>query len=64
MKKKIKSQSFWHLICQNWSIIDISNTMVTQRCKVSIFIVAVNHIKVIGHIDWLHNAINIYGGGF
>ena len=37
--------------------------MVPQRCKVPISIVAVNHIEVIGRIDWLHNELNIYGGG-
>ena len=50
---------FWHLICQNWSSIDYS--MAPQRCKVPISIVAVNHIEVIGHIDWFHNELNIYG---
>ena len=62
MKKEIKSQSFWHLICQNWSSID--NSMAPQRWKVPISIVAVNHIEVIDHIDWLHNELNIYGRGF
>ena len=62
MKKKIKSQQFWHLICQNWSNIDYS--MAPQRWKVPISIVAVNHIEVIDQIDWLHNELNIYGGGF
>ena len=36
--------------------------MVPQRWKVPISIVAVNHIEVIDHIDWLHNELNIYGG--
>ena len=49
MKKEIKSQSFWHLICQNWSSID--DSMVPERRKVPISIVAVNHIEVIAHID-------------
>ena len=64
MKKEIKSQSFWHLICQNWSSID--DSMVPQRWKVhiSIVAVAVNHIEVIDDIDWLHDAINIFSGGF
>ena len=59
MTKEIKSQSFWHLICQNWSSID--NSMVPQRWKVPISIVAVN-FEVIDHIDWLHKEINIFGG--
>ena len=48
MKKEIKSQLFWHLICQNWSSID--NSMPPQRWKVPIFIVAENRID---HTDWL-----------
>ena len=57
MKKEIKSQSFWHLICQNWSSID--NSMAPQRWKVPISIVAVNHIKAIDHIDWFHSELPI-----
>ena len=38
--------------------------MAPQRWKVPISIVAVNHIEAIDHIDWLHNELNIYGGGF
>ena len=38
--------------------------MAPRRWKVPISIVAVNHIEVIDHIDWLHNELNIYGGGF
>ena len=38
--------------------------MVPQRRKVPNSIVAVNHIEVIDHIDWLHNELNIYSGGF
>ena len=38
--------------------------MVPQNCKVPISIVAVNCIEDIDHIDWLHNELNIYGGGF
>ena len=48
MKKEIKSQWFWHLICQNWPSID--NSMAPQRWKVPISIVAVNRID---HTDWL-----------
>ena len=48
MKKEIKPQSFWHLICQNWSSID--NFMAPQSWKVPISIVAVNRID---HTDWL-----------
>ena len=61
MKKKNKSQLFWHLICQIWS--SINNSVAPQRWKVPISIVAVNHIEVIDHIDWLHNELNVYGGG-
>ena len=49
MKKEIKSQWFWHLICQNWSSID--NSTARQRWKVPISIVAVNRID---HTDWLN----------
>ena len=38
--------------------------MVPQRWKVPFSIFAVNDIEVIDHIDWLHNELNIYGGGF
>ena len=38
--------------------------MASQRWKVPISIVAVNHIEAIDHIGWLHNELNIYGGGF
>ena len=38
--------------------------MAPQSWKVPISIVAVNRIEVIDHIDWLHNELNIYGGGF
>ena len=38
--------------------------MAPQRQKVPISIVAVNHIEVIDHIDWLHDELNIYGGEF
>ena len=48
MKKEIKSQSFWHLICQNWS--SIGNSMTPQRWKIPLSIVAVNRID---HTDWL-----------
>ena len=41
----------------------IDNSMAPQRWKVLISIVAVNHIEVIDHNDWLHNELNIYGGG-
>ena len=44
----LKSQWFWHLICQNWSSID--NSMAPQRRKVLISIIAVNRID---HTDWL-----------
>ena len=27
-------------------------------------VVAVKRIEAIDHIDWLHNELNIYGGGF
>ena len=48
MKKEIKSQWFWHQICQNWSSID--NSIPPQRWKVPISIVAVNRFD---HTDWL-----------
>ena len=48
--------------CQNWSSIDYS--MAPKSCKIPISIVAVNCIEDIDHIDWLHNELNIYGGGF
>ena len=38
--------------------------MAPQKCEVPISIVAVYRIDVIDHIDWLHNELNIYGGGF
>ena len=38
--------------------------MAPQRWKVPISIVAVNHIEVIDHIDWLRNELNVYDGGF
>ena len=38
--------------------------MTPQRCEVPISIVAVNHIEVIDHIDWIHDVLNIYGGLF
>ena len=50
-----------NLICQNWSSID--NSMAPQRWKVPDSIVAVNHIEVIDHIDWLHNELAISMAG-
>ena len=38
--------------------------MAPQRWKVPISIIAVNHIEAIDHIDWLHNELDIFGGGF
>ena len=38
--------------------------MAPEKCEVPISIVAVNHIEVIDHINWLHNELNIYGGEF
>ena len=49
MKKEIKLQWFWHLICQNWSSID--NSMAPRRWKVPISIVAVTRIDL---TDWLY----------
>ena len=37
--------------------------MVRQRWKVPNSIVAVNHIEVIDHIDWLHNELAISMAG-
>ena len=53
MKKEIKSQYFWHLICQNWSSID--HSMAPERWKVPISIVAVNHIDL---TDWFNIMVN------
>ena len=38
--------------------------MAPERWEVPISIVAVNRIEVTDHIDWLHNELNIYDGGF
>ena len=62
LKEEILSQLIWPLIYYIWSNIDYS--MASQRCKVPIPTVAVNSIEVIDHTDWLHNELNIYGGGF
>ena len=36
----------------------------SQLVKVPISVIATNRIEVIDHTDWLHNKLNIYGGGF
>ena len=37
--------------------------MVPQRWKVPNSIIAVNHIEIIDHIDWLHNELAISMAG-